>query len=234
MKIDLAIQKLIPPGENDPRIDPRMGILHVAETDASSLYDYFKYRSGGIESHTYIKKNGVMEQYRDTEYQADANLDANDFAISFESQGYATEPWTDDQLATIKEAMIWCKRHHGIPLRVVQSWDDPKGGWGYHTMFGAPSHWTPVVKSCPGPYKIGQFNNILVPWMKEQENDMFSTEDSNRLKNVEKELNVLSEEVGALATKLRNRDKRNRERIANKFGISYDKLDQIITDLNEN
>lgn len=231
MKIDFAKQMLIPPGENDPRIDPRMGILHVAESNADSLYDFFKNRSGGIESHGYIKKNGVLEQYRDTEYQADANLDANDFANSYESQGYANEPWTDDQLATIKDVMIWSKRHHGIPLRVVTSWDDPKGGWGYHTMFGAPSHWTPVVKTCPGPIKIKQFNDILVPWMKEQENDMFSTEDSARLKRVEAELGDLTRVVQGLKLSIRKRDQRNRERIANKFGVTVDKLDQIINDL---
>ena len=44
-------------------------------------------------------------------------------------------------------------------------------------MFGAPGPWTPVAKSCPGPNRIKQFNNILVPWFKMattpgQEDDM--------------------------------------------------------------
>jgi hypothetical protein len=163
--IQFASKRLIPPGASDPRITARMGILHVDAGNAESLYDYFRTRSGGIESHGFIKKSGVLEQYRDTAYQADANLDANDFALSFETQGFGVGEWTEEQLAMIKRVMLWCKAKHGIPLRKVTSWNDPKGGWGYHTLFGAPSHWTPVAKTCPGPDRIAQFNRILVPWM---------------------------------------------------------------------
>lgn len=169
--IPFAEKKLIPPGDNDPHIVARIGILHVDAGNAESLYDFFKNRSGGIESHGHVRKDGVLEQYRDTAFQADANLDANDFALSFESQGFGAGEWTAAQLATIKRIMLWARDVHGIPLRKVTSWDDRTGGWGYHTLFGAPSHWTPVAKSCPGPDRIKQFNDILVPWMKAQSND---------------------------------------------------------------
>lgn len=164
--IPFAEKKLIPPGSNDPRITARVGILHVDDGNAFSLYDYFKNRSGGIESHGHIRKDGVLEQYRDTAYQADANYEANDFALSFESQGYGEGEWTAEQLATIKRVMLWAREVHGIPLRPVDRWDG--FGWGYHTMFGAPGHWTPVAKSCPGPDRIRQFHEVLVPWMAEQ------------------------------------------------------------------
>ena len=163
--IPFAEKKLIPPGSSDPRIKARIGILHVDAGNAADLWDYFAHRSGGIESHGHIRKDGHLYQYRDTAYQADANYHANDFALSFETQGFGEGQWTDAQLDTIKRVMLWAKDAHGIPLRKVTSWADERGGWGYHTLFGAPSHWTPVSKSCPGPARKVQFERVLVPWM---------------------------------------------------------------------
>lgn len=165
--IDFATKKLIPPGSNDPRIEARIGILHVDAANAYDLYDYFKDRSGGIESHGHITKSGKLFQYRDTAYEADANYKANAFALSFETQGYGEGEWTDDQIAMIKRVMLWAAKEHGIPLRKVTSWNDPRGGWGHHTLFGAPGPWTPVAKSCPGPDRKKQFDNVLVPWMRD-------------------------------------------------------------------
>jgi N-acetyl-anhydromuramyl-L-alanine amidase AmpD len=166
--IPFAEKKLIPPGSNDPKIKARIGILHVDAGNAADLFDFFKNRSGGIESHGHVRKDGHIYQYRDTAFQADANLDANDFAISFETQGFGDGEWTAEQLVSIKRLMLWARDVHGIPLRKVTTWNDPVGGWGYHTLFGAPSHWTPVAKTCPGAKRIKQFNEILVPWMKAQ------------------------------------------------------------------
>lgn len=170
--IPFAKQSLIRPGASDPRIEARIGILHVDAANAYDLEDYFRYRSGGIESHGHIPRDGSLFQYRDTAFQADANYRANDFALSFETQGYGTGTWTDAQISMIKRVMLWCVQAHGIPLRQVSTWNDPRGGWGYHTLFGAPSPWTPVAKSCPGEDRKKQFHNILVPWMATVGDDM--------------------------------------------------------------
>jgi hypothetical protein len=162
--IPFAEKQLIKPGVNDPRIEARIGILHVDGGNAYNLHDFFEGRSGGIESHTHIPKDGHLFQYRDTDWQADANYKANDFAISVETQGYAAGEWTPQQIAMIKRLMLWCVTAHGIPLRKVTSWNDPRGGWGFHIQF---PQWHPVAKSCPGPDRIRQFNNVLVPWMEE-------------------------------------------------------------------
>jgi hypothetical protein len=194
--IPFAEHRLIPPGDNDPRINARIGILHVDAGNAYDLWDYFAHRSGGIESHGHIRKDGTIQQYRDTAFQADANLDANDFAISFESQGYAEGTWTDEQIATNTRVMLWARQEHNIPLRVVTSWDDFSGGWGYHTLFGAPSHWTPVSKSCPGPDRKQQFHDVLAPWMANptQEDDV-TPED---LAKIEKAIEAVAERTAQL------------------------------------
>lgn len=154
---------LIPPGSSDPRITPRVAILHVDAGDAESLYTYFRDRSGGIESHFHVRKDGIIEQYRDTAWQADANHMANDFAVSIETQGLGEGEWNAAQLDSIKRLLLWLNEAHGIPLVKCPTWDG--AGIGYHIQFGTPGAWTPVAKSCPGPDRIRQFHDVLVPWM---------------------------------------------------------------------
>lgn len=161
-----AKRLLIPPGSNDPAIVPRVAILHVDAGNAESLHAYFRDRSGGIESHFHVRRDGTVEQYRDTGWQADANNLANDFAVSIETQGYGTGEWTPEQLDAIKALLTWLHQTHGIPLAPCSTWDG--AGVGYHVMFGAPGPWTPVAKSCPGPARIEQFRKVLVPWMRAQ------------------------------------------------------------------
>lgn len=176
--IPFAEKKLIPAGYNDPAIIPIGIILHVDAGNAADLYDYFAHRSGGIESHGHIRKDGHIYQYRDTSREADANYRGNSFIgndgrrygfLSFETQGYGEGEWTDAQIDSIKRLIEWGHKVHGIPLRVAPAWD--RGGVGYHTMWGAPGPWTPVAKSCPGPARIKQFNAIIKPWLTNPEED---------------------------------------------------------------
>lgn len=158
-----ARHRLIPPGPNDPKIKPRVLILHVDAGNAASLYHWFNGPSGGVESHFHIPKVGQVEQYRDTAYEADANTDANPFAISVETQGYAFGVWNDHQLAEIKALILWANRVHGIPLKVVDRWDG--SGIGYHTQF--PGRWDKRGASCPGPDRKRQFREVIAPWLAE-------------------------------------------------------------------
>ena len=155
-----AVHKLIPPGANDPKIRATTAILHVDAGGADSLYDWFRFRSGGVESHFHIKWDGTIEQYRDTDYEADANYKANPFAISIETQGFGNGYWNKRQLRNIKRLLLWLNATHDIPLVVAGGPTGP--GVGYHTMFPT---WSPVPKSCPGPNRIKQFNDELAPWM---------------------------------------------------------------------
>ena len=169
-----ARQRLIAPGSSDPRITPRVAVLHVDAGNAESLYEYFRDRSGGVESHFHVTRTGVIEQYRDTAWQADANHLANDFAVSIETQGYGSGEWTAEQLAAIQRLLLWLhEAHPAIRLAKCDRWDG--AGIGYHTQFGAPGAWTPVAKSCPGPDRIQQFHNVIVPWLNagaQEEDDM--------------------------------------------------------------
>lgn len=167
-----ALLRLIPPGANDPRITPRAVILHVAVSEGDSLHDYFANRSGGIESHFYVLHDGTVEQYRDTGWQADAQLYTE--AVSIETQGMGAGTWTPAALASLKRLILWLHDVHDIPLVPI---DEPRGaGVSYHSRF---REWSPVTKSCPGPDRIRQYNDVLVPWMagQNEEDDMPTAEE---------------------------------------------------------
>jgi N-acetyl-anhydromuramyl-L-alanine amidase AmpD len=167
-----AVKKKIPAGVNDPEIIPALAILHVAVTTIASLFDFFLRRSGGIESHFYVRKDGTVEQYRSVFREADANLGANSYliagkrfgAVSIETAGLGPGWWNKAQKAAIKELLLWLNAEHGIRLRAVRlpQPDLAHGGVSYHTRFKS---WSPVAKSCPGPNRIKQYNSWLLPWM---------------------------------------------------------------------
>lgn len=160
-----AVRKNIPPGSSDPRITPRIAILHVDAGNADTLYGWFNGPSGGVESHFFVKKDGTVEQYRDTNWQADANLAANDYGISIETQGYGAGEWTPEQLVAIKRLLLWInKAHPAVKLEKCKS--ATGSGIAYHVQFGAPGPWAPVAKSCPGPDRVKQYNDDIVPWLR--------------------------------------------------------------------
>lgn len=207
-----AVKRLIPPGSSDPRIEPRVAVLHVDAGNAGSLYDYFAHRSGGIESHFHVRSDGVIECYRDTNYQADANLAANDFGISIETQGYGEGTWNAAQLGSIKRLLVWLNDVH--PAIKLQKCDGPYGsGVGYHIQFGSPGPWTPVSKSCPGPNRIRQYNDVIVPWLRSGAKEDYMSTDAAK-----QQLDSIEAKLDNLAKKSRERDLRIADRIAKKVG----------------
>jgi len=145
-------------------IVPTTVILHSAVTPggAKSLFGHFSKANVPLESHFYLRMDGTCEQYVDTAQRADANNKANAFAISIETEDNGRpdlEPWTKAQLDALVALVDWCCTTHKIPRRQAPTWNG--GGIGYHTMFGAPSPWTPVVKTCPGKARIAQFPDVV-------------------------------------------------------------------------
>lgn len=156
------VRLLTPESTQAPRMDgkPIQLIFHSA-VGGGSLYDYFQERSN-LESHFWVGLDGRVEQYVDTNRKADANYKANAWAISVETADNGDPdhfPWTEAQLDALADIAVWAHQTFGIPVVKCLAWN--KSGMGYHTMWGAPSNWTPVAKSCPGKARIKQFPEIL-------------------------------------------------------------------------
>lgn len=159
-----AAWRPIPENETEPRVAKRIMIFHSAAIKTSSLYDYFKREDVKVESHFFVKWDGSVEQYIDTDRQADCNYKANDFAISVETEDDGdpnNKKWSPEQVKSMVRLARWGRDVHGIPQALCPKWDG--SGIGFHTMFGAPSNWTPVAKSCPGAIRKVQFKDEFMP-----------------------------------------------------------------------
>lgn len=168
-----AVWRPIPENKTQPLVRIDQVILHVAASNGDSLFNWWNVPGNGLESHFYVRKSGVVEQYIDTSRSADANLTANlrpdgSGAMSIETEGLADEQWTDEQLVSILALIRWAHDVHDVPLRVCRDADDPGIGW--HVMFGAPGPWTNVRgKVCPGPLRVDQFNGHIMPTLLDED-----------------------------------------------------------------
>ena len=165
-----AVWRPIRENYTQARIDPDIAIAHSA-VDApgpSSLFSFFDSTSVGVETHFFIKNDGVIEQYLDTNVRADANRYVNGRAVSFETEDEGdpnNRKWTPQQVASIKRLLAWLWQvHPRIQKRMCPG--PYESGVGYHTMFGAPSAWTPVVKTCPGTVRKVQWAAEIAPWIR--------------------------------------------------------------------
>jgi N-acetylmuramoyl-L-alanine amidase len=157
-------QRHLPEWQSQPPITPTTIIDHSIVGSAEGAWLGFRDRSV-LESHFIVHKSGLIWQLMDTGREADANLNANRFAISIETEDDGdpdTQPWTRAQM----ESLAWLHNrlvavHPSIPRRLCPS--EAGGGLGYHTLFGAPSAWTPVAKSCPGAVRKRQWRDELLP-----------------------------------------------------------------------
>lgn len=95
---------------------------HVGVVLGRSLFADFN-KAGAPDSHFFVYKDGSFEQYVDTIYRANADLDGNDASISIETEGGVvnpdSEPWTPEQVATIAKIYAWAVETHGIALKIA-------------------------------------------------------------------------------------------------------------------
>jgi hypothetical protein len=186
--------KLLPEWNSQARITPVLIIDHSQVGSSLGTYFYFRDQTG-IESHFSVRgrrsgsQDGHIWQFMNTDRVAEANRQANRFpngtgAISIETEDDGDpdrQPWTPRQLASLK----WLhnklvRTHPTIPRRRASSATGAGArGLGYHTMFGAPSPWTPASKTCPGkPVRVRQWNNELLPaFLGAEEDDVLNDDD---------------------------------------------------------
>jgi hypothetical protein len=94
--------------------------LHVAVSEASTLHHVFNV-SGQVDSHFYVRRDGTIEQYVDTAWQAFADLDGNDATISVETQGMGGGGWTPEQRESLARLYAWAVKTHGIARKMATS-----------------------------------------------------------------------------------------------------------------
>jgi hypothetical protein len=139
-----------------------------------STDNYFRTRTS-IESHFGLggpfdgpDLDGVLWQWVPLNRTADANFHANPWAVSIETSDNAPGrpedivAWSPKQLAALIRWGNWLADEWRVPRRQCPAWD--ASGFGWHAMWGAPSHWTNVAgKVCPGRRRINQLRTVVFP-----------------------------------------------------------------------
>jgi hypothetical protein len=164
--------------------------IHTAVGSLEGTYGYFRTGNGagysGTESHFMTGANGELHQYQDTAHKAEANLNGNGRIISIENadMGPGFAPWntkdasavpafTPQQIEANARVCAWAHREHGIPLVRIPDSGTSRRGIGFHWQ-GVPARkgdtvsqtggelWSLAVgKSCPGPRRRGQIDQII-------------------------------------------------------------------------
>jgi hypothetical protein len=104
--------------------------------------------------------DGALYQWQDTHREADAQAAGNAYANSVETSDgrHPTNPWSSKQIKTlVRLTVAWCKLT-GNPCELVKRTEDR--GLGYHAQF---SVWNPDNHGCPGPVRLGQLRQIVIP-----------------------------------------------------------------------
>lgn len=161
----------IPGGNPGARTKGRAVVLHVAASEATSLFGFFN-NNPNANSHFYVNRAGVIEQYVDTDLQAWASMAANKNTISVETQGGVTnadaEPWNDAQVAALGRICAWAHATEGTPLVPMTNSLPTSRGIGYHRLGVKPwvvaggETWSSSTgKLCPGAAKIAQIPAVI-------------------------------------------------------------------------
>lgn len=175
--------------QTEPRIThPDIVCLHTMVGYLSSTDAMFKVNGyTGTESHFGVggiwgkgdvaqQLDGVVYQWQDTRFQADANGMGNDRLISIETADNAPKlprdiaPWTPRQVDALVDLVAWCCREHDIPAVLIPDSRPGRRGIGYHRLGCDPWRvaggelWSDAYgKECPGSARIDQIKTIIVP-----------------------------------------------------------------------
>ena len=155
-------------------------ILHVADSEATTLHGWFSTVGAKASSHFYVARDGSIEQYVDTDHISWTSGEGNSDSIGVETQGRATGEWTPAQCKALADIIRWAHQVHGVPLRLMASSKASEHGVGWHRLGvdgyfpelpsmlagrsqrGGGQKWSKDGgKPCPGDDRIPQIPGIL-------------------------------------------------------------------------
>lgn len=152
--------------------------------------------SEGLSAHFQVASDGTVYQYVDTAQVAYANVEANGFAVSIETEnsvGYPTSPtfdadtWSGPQRAALLALMDWLCSTHNIARSLCTT--ESGGGIGWHEQF---ANWTTTGHHCPGDARVTQLRTDIIPALK------FPPEDDDMTPAQEAVLKAMKGEVDRL------------------------------------
>lgn len=129
--------------------------------------------------------DGVVYQWQDLDFTADANLNGNPYVISIETADNAPDSaadiaaWTSAQCAAISKLVAWLCDRYDIPATLIPDSKPGRRGIAFHRegcehSDGVGSHpgwlqvggvrWSSSLgKGCPEVRRIAQIQNVIIP-----------------------------------------------------------------------
>ena len=146
-----------PVGNHGSAMSAQKGlVLHHAVAD-NSLFDRFNNPSSQVSSTFWVSRQGVIEQYVDSEVVAWANGtgQANATYCSVETEGCVSppyaEPMTHEMITALGNLYAEGHRRHGWPNALANT--AGQQGFAYHRLF--------VATACPCDVRVNERTNIL-------------------------------------------------------------------------
>lgn len=171
-----------------PQTEPRMTehdviCLHTMAGSLAGTDAMFRQNGyGGTESHFGVGGRGLIYQWQDTAYQADANLQGNPRVLSVETADWGEEPfgrwdtsnaalipaWTAEQVGALAVITAQLAEYYLIPLQLIPDSAPGRRGVGYHRLGCDPyrvpggERWSAAAgKVCPGDRRIAQVPEVI-------------------------------------------------------------------------
>lgn len=154
--------------ETEPAITPTVLIFHTMVGYLKSTESMFKAGGySGVESTFGVggpwdgaDLDGVVWQWQDIHFQADAQFAGNDYANSIETSdgGNPNHPWSDKQVKALTDLLVWWCKSTGNPCKLVAHPTDK--GVGYHRQFLV---WNTEHHDCPGDVRLKQLLEVIIP-----------------------------------------------------------------------
>lgn len=162
-----AVQKRISRNHGGKRKSTRAVVFHVDAGGASSLFGWFNNPKSSASSHFYVRYDGVVEQYLDTDLIAWTQRDGNATCIGIETQGKGEGSWTPAQLASLVALTRWLCDLYGIGKVDMVTSRASARGIGMHRYGIDPWRasggqvWGGRGKVCPGDDRVRQFPSVV-------------------------------------------------------------------------
>lgn len=149
------------------RRSTRAVVLHVDAGGAESLHGWFNNPASQASSQFYVKYDGTVEQYMDSDRVAWTQREGNATCVGIETQGKGDGAWTEAQMQALENLVRWLCDHYGLPKVDMVNSRPSSRGIGMHRYGIAPwrvaggQTWGPAGKVCPGNRRVEQFPTLV-------------------------------------------------------------------------
>ncbi|GAC1402577.1 MAG: hypothetical protein NVSMB64_02630 [Candidatus Velthaea sp.] len=152
-------------------VHPVMGlVIHIEQGSEAGTDGWFHNPQSQVSAHFGVSKNGVFEQFVDTDDKAWAISSGNRYWISVENEGMPGDSLSEFQLTACGKLLAWLHVTDNVPL--IKTDDPSHRGLGWHGMGG--EQWG--HPNCPGPSIVAQRDLVIAvahqmlasgaPWLK--------------------------------------------------------------------